>query len=139
MRFGLVDHAYLCFHSAEPPRDVEWTAFIDDITEKGDEFEEMLVFSFGGAPTVVQQRQVASLWQGRRRGPRIALVTPSAVARAASAALNWLLRQPIKTFTPTELGTCLTYLELTLSQREEMTSKLREWCRELGIPFTPPG
>lgn len=139
MRFGLVDHAYLCFHTSEPPSHVEWTAFIDDITAKGDQFDELLVFSFGGAPSVVQQRQVASLWQDRGRGPRIALVTPSAVARAASVALNWLLRNPIKTFTPAELGTSFTYLELTLSQREELTGKLREWCRELGIPYTPPG
>lgn len=133
MKCGLLDRIYLCFHTAASPDDAEWSAYVEDMAKSADRFDVMLVFSAGGGPTGPQRRAVAALWQVRGRMPRIALVTPSAVVRRAGTALNWVLRQPIKTFTPKELDASLIYLGLDEEQRDGVKAKLAEWCSDLGL------
>lgn len=133
MRYGLADRVYVCFHNAQAPSDAEWGAYVEDMAKCADNFNVMLVFSLGGGPSGPQRRSVAALWQVRGRMPKIALVTPSAIARAAGTTLNWVLRQPIKSFTPKELETSLAYLDLNEAQRGSLKRKLDEYGKELGV------
>ncbi len=118
-------------HTALPPSDAEWDGVLEYYT--GTEAVDpllTLVYSAGGAPNASQRARLNVVLGARRA--RIAVLTPSALARAAGTAVS-LFRPDVHVFGPHELGPALEHLGVSGEQAAEVRVVLSELKEELDI------
>lgn len=64
--------------------------------------------------------------------PRVSVMTPSKLARAAGAALRWF-NPKLRVFNPDEMDAALLHLEVSAEEGAWLTTNLREIKIEMGI------
>jgi hypothetical protein len=89
-----------------------------------------LVYTQGAAPNAAQRARLNEKL-GKRR-VRIAVLTPSALARAAGTAVHWF-RPEVRIFRPSETDAAIKHLEVTPDVAFELSSALREMKHEMGV------
>lgn len=117
-------------HTAAPPDDEEWDEVLKFYeTTRPERKVCTLVYTEGGAPNAAQRARLnASLGPG----VRIAVLTSSAIARAAGTAVTWF-RPHVRVFGPKDLQGAMDHLELPPDNRQEIGDALQELKRSLGI------
>jgi hypothetical protein len=115
-------------HSAAPPADDEWNRMIDESDPDGP--MRALVYTAGGAPNAAQRAKLTALYGTRPLA--VAVLTNSALARAAGTALRWF-RPELRMFSPSELAAALDHLGAVEPDRGEILRVLQELKIELGL------
>ncbi len=126
-----VRNVLIYVHTAAPPNDEEWDEVLS-FYEAGTREQKVctLVYTEGGAPNAAQRARLNA-----RLGPglvRIAVLTSSAIARAAGTAVTWF-RPHVRVFGPNDLQGAMDHLELSPEGRQEVGEALQELKRSLGI------
>jgi hypothetical protein len=131
MAKAITGRLIVCVHSADAPSDAEWDVILGMFGAAADlRMVRVLVFTLGGAPNARQRSKLNSLVGSER--PRIAVLTPSAIARAAGTAISWFI-PTLKMFDTDELDSALGHLDATRLDRDALTRTLSELRRELGV------
>src|SRR2546430_6777218 len=101
---------YVVFvHSHESPDDGEWSRLLEVFRQLPDLRRiRVLVFTYGGAPNARQRALLNDVLKDAR--PPVAVITPSALARAAGTAIGWF-NPRIPTFAPQEVHRAPQYLD----------------------------
>jgi hypothetical protein len=115
-------------HTNEAPPDDQWDALLDFYRTQ--RTLRVLVYTEGGAPTAAQRVRLNAVLKGREA--LVAILTSSALARAAGAALRWF-RPEIRIFSPAELEGALDYLGAAGSDRADLARALDELKGKLGL------
>jgi hypothetical protein len=125
LRSGLM----LAVYGADTPGSAEWKEYCSVMSTMG-ETDNMLIFSAGGGPNLMQRRDLEQI-TNRLRGS-VAVVTASRVARGIVTAISWLKKE-IKAFNPEQRQDAFTFLHLTPPQAEEALSMAIKLSKELGV------
>ncbi len=119
----------LCVHTAEAPSDAEWDRILALFRAAPDLRQtRVLVYTPGGAPDARQRSKLSAIVGAAK--PRIAVLTPSAMARAAGTAISWFIPS-IKMYEPDALDRALDHLDATRAERDVLTRALADLRREL--------
>ena len=116
-------------HSDAAPADEDWDAVLDRYRVQRS--LRVLVYTQNGAPTAAQRVRLNAVLKGKEAV--VAVLTSSALARAAGAALRWF-RPEIRIFAPSELEAALDYIGATGSERVELARTLNELKGKPGLP-----
>jgi hypothetical protein len=118
-------------HGITAPTDEEWDGVLE-VLERTGELNEVrtLVHTAGAAPTVLQRGKMNDLLRGRQ--PRIAVLTPSKLARAAGVALRWF-NPRVRVFDAHELDEATLHLEVTPDESATLKAMLASAKAELGL------
>ena len=127
----LVGSMFVCAHSVDDPLDPEWDAALDSFRNVIAIADlRVLVHTDGGAPNVTQRARLMAALRGRK--VPTAVMTASAVARAAGVAVSWF--QPLlRVFEPSEVDAVFEHLKAEGSERAEALRVLSELRSELVV------
>jgi hypothetical protein len=134
MACAVVGTLILSVHTAEPPTNEEWSAYIAEIeglmTRVGMERMRSLVFTDGGGPSFSQRQQVNQLLKGR--SAPAAVVTTNAFVRGIVTALA-VFNPQIKAFRPEAVGEAFRYLNISETESKIVWRTVAKLQAELGI------
>ncbi len=131
MRMQQRDRLFVFAHGRTPPTDEEWDVVLEAYSTVPDLNEaRSLIYTDGAAPTVLQRGKLNDLLMGRQ--PRIAVLTPSKLARAAGAALRWF-NPRFRVFNPTDYDGAMSHLEVTRDEATSLMSMLASAKADLGL------
>ena len=102
-------------HSASAPTDAEWDQWLDRMSYS--DWDRLLVWSRGGAPTARQRAATAEFWRGRTPHP-MAVVTASRIVRGAVTAFSWLLGNRAAAFDPSRYVDAMDFLGIPTAEQE---------------------
>jgi len=123
---------FVFVHSNEDPSDREWDQLIQVYRKASDPKDiRSLVFTEGGSPNARQRVSLNQLFGATK--PVIALITASALARAAGTAISWF-NPRVRMFSPEEVERALDHLGATQAERPELVSALKELRAALREP-----
>jgi hypothetical protein len=121
----------LCLHAEQSPADEDWNHILDLFRAVPDlDQGKVLVLTLGGAPDARQRARLNTVVGDKK--PRIAVLTPSALARAAGTAISWFI-PTLKMFDVQHLERALDHLDVNRLDRETLSRGLAEGRRDLGI------
>lgn len=118
-------------HGKEAPSDVEWDELlalfraVPDITRA-----RVLVFTLGGAPDARQRAKLHQLLGETK--PPIAVLTPSALARAAGTAISWF-NPRLRVFDPDDVERALDHLDAVRADRQALIHAMGDLRREMHV------
>ena len=115
-------------HPDRPPSDADWDSLLADYAVQA--MVRVLVYTEGGAPNAAQLVRLTGTL--KRRESLIAVLTHSALARAAGMALSWF-RPDIRILGPTAVDAALDYLGATGAERADLVRTLAELKADLGM------
>lgn len=126
-----VRNVLIYVHTAAAPDDHDWDQVLS-FYEGGSSDQKVctLVYTEGGAPNAAQRARLNA-----RLGSdvvRIAVLTSSAVARAAGTAVTWF-RPHVRVFRPHDEEGAMDHLQLSPEGRQEVRETLQDMKRSLGI------
>jgi hypothetical protein len=130
-----VGRLFVVVHSETSPTDVEWDAQIRTFTA-GRGPIRILVHTEGGAPNAAQRGRLTALLKGRDLA--VAVLTNSALARAAGVALRWI-RPQLRLFAPSEIERALDYVGSAGQERADVRAALDDLKAKLNPPRTRTG
>ncbi len=117
-------------HGTQAPTDDEWDEVLQFYRGKPETASfRSLVYTAGGAPNATQRARLREL--GQRRA-RIAVLTASAVARAAGVAVAWF-NPLIKIYGLKDTQKALDHLDVPPAHRQELLRVITELQGSLGI------
>jgi hypothetical protein len=121
----------VCVHTADAPADDEWNQILGLFRAVPDlQKGRVLVSTLGGAPDARQRARLNAVVGDAK--PRIAVLTPSALARAAGTAISWFI-PTLRMFELDALQPALDHLDVSRVDREALTRGLDEAKKELGL------
>jgi len=125
-------------HATEPPTDSEWEALLDLFRLAAQEGGRLrtLVYTEGGAPNARQRAHLNEVLAGLK--PRVAILTPSAAARAVGVAISWF-NPDLRVFAGDELSRALDHLDVNQGERRILTQALTELRLQNSKSSYPPG
>jgi hypothetical protein len=118
-------------HGTEAPSETEWDELlalfraVPDITRV-----RVLVFTLGGAPDARQRARLNQILAETK--PPIAVLTPSALARAAGTAISWF-NPRLRVFDPDDIERALDHLDAVRADRQALVRAVAELRREMHI------
>jgi hypothetical protein len=117
-------------HGSQDPTDEEWGATLE-LYRRTPEHSSIrcLVYSSGGAPNVKQRARLREVGQSRAR---IAVLTASAVVRAAGVAVSWF-NPKIKIYGLRDIENALDHLEVPVLERSDVRQALEELKNEMRL------
>ncbi len=124
--------AYVLFaHTQDAPLDDEWDDGLEFFKTAPDPAAtRTLVYTAGGAPSAAQRARL-KVALGSRKLP-MAVLTPSALARAAGAAISWFNPQ-FRVFGADDVDLALDHLGVSGNDRDLLRQTLREMRAELSL------
>jgi hypothetical protein len=126
-----VHNVIVYVHTAAPPTEDDWDGVLGYYQDALDEKElRTLVYTDGAAPSASQRARLNAVLGPRR--VRIAVLTPSALARAAGTAIGWF-RPEVRVFGATDLGKAMEHLSVAGDVAAEVGRALDQLKQELGI------
>ncbi|MDX2052561.1 MAG: hypothetical protein SFV15_09235 [Polyangiaceae bacterium] len=126
----------LVMHSGNSPADDEWADLVRAFRESDLKNLRILVFTYGGAPSARQRAAINNVL--RDHEPRIAIMTPSAFARAVGTAMTWF-NPHMALFGPDQLSEAMKHLGSPEHDRPRLRLVLSELERELErLSGAPP-
>lgn len=118
-------------HGPGAPTNLEWQRFLRDaVDQRTGSHWRNLVVSYGGRPDGEQRKLLADMLKGR--AAPTAIMTSSAIVRAAVAAMSFFNRQ-MKAFALDDFEGAASYLELTADERAKAQRLRAELTQELGL------
>jgi hypothetical protein len=126
-----VQNVLVYAHGAKAPSDEEWNGVLA-MYDEAHAVERLcaLVYTDGAAPNAAQRARLNAKLGPRR--VRIAVLTSSALARAAGTAVNWF-RPDVCIFGPTDIAGALRHLDVPPEVAPELTLVLQELKYEVGV------
>jgi hypothetical protein len=113
LAYGMTAECMILAGAVQPYADDEWERCIASVEEyaRVTRRPRLLVVTDGSGPTIKQRRSLDVLLDVHRNTARVAVLTPSTVARGIVTALSWFW--PIyRSFPPDDLAGALSFLEL---------------------------
>lgn len=110
-------------HGTVPPTDAEWDRAMELYRRVGIARGRMLVWTEGAAPNAAQRAKLGKV-AGEAKPP-IAVLTDSALARAAGTAISWFNPQ-LRAFPRTSIEPALDHLGLSGKERDDARTALAE-------------
>jgi hypothetical protein len=134
MAFVMMGRLSVVVHTAIPPTEQEWGAWLDAVraTPIGPEGIRNLVYSLGGGPSASQRGGAIDLMKDHPH--RTAIITTSAVVRGIVTAVSWFLKG-MKVYPPSQFDRAFEFLEVGQDEREVVRSKIRGLCDALAIAY----
>ncbi|NUP05419.1 MAG: hypothetical protein HOW73_05090 [Polyangiaceae bacterium] len=126
MRFEQFGDTVAMVHTADPPSDEEWDAYL--ASQRAHWSARVLVFTEGGGPTTLQRGRLNDALAGRI--VKTAVVSSSAVIRGIVTALSWF-NPGIKSFLPNEASAALRYLGVAVEDQAGLMQKVTRLSKEL--------
>ena len=127
----VVGHILVFVHGSEAPSDAEWDEALVLFRAVPDVARiRVLVFSNGGAPDARQRARLHTAL-GKTKAT-IAVVTPSALARAAGTAIAWFV-PGLRVFEPDDIERAFDHLDAAHAERPVLTRVLAELRREMRV------
>jgi hypothetical protein len=119
----------VCVHSEAAPSDEEWEGILRLFTAAVERGRlAVIVHTKGGAPNARQRARLNEILRGGT--PRIAVMSSSAVVRAAATAISWF--NPLfRLFPPEGVEAALDHLEIKGLERESVSRALVELKSDL--------
>jgi len=118
-------------HTAQPPSDTEWKAYIDGVASSDLQTLRSIVFTDGGAPNSAQRKTINDVLEGRPV-PGI-VVSPNAMVRGVVTALAWF-NPGIRAFSPDHFDDAVAYLELSPAEIETVWETIEKLRVQLDDP-----
>lgn len=119
-------------HGAAAPSDEEWESVLALYDLAPIETVCTLVYTQGAAPNAAQRARLNAKLGPRR--VRIAVLTPSALARAAGTAVHWF-RPEVCIFAPNNVASAIAHLEVSAEVARALPGVLRDLMQEVGAVY----
>lgn len=110
-----------------PPSDEEWADYVETTSALGDAGHRTVVFTAGGSPTTLQQRELMSS-DASQDDVRLAIVHGG-----AGTVSRWWRDTPTRAFTPDQLDEAFGFLDLSSHERTRVMLLARRFARELKL------
>ena len=131
MTSKVVGHILVFVHASESPSDPEWDEALVLLRAVPDVARiRVLVFSSGGAPDARQRARLRTAL-GKTKAT-IAVLTPSALARAAATAIAWFI-PGLRVFDPDDIERAFDHLDAARAERPALTRTLAELRRDMHV------
>ncbi|HET9959926.1 MAG TPA: hypothetical protein VFQ61_35785 [Polyangiaceae bacterium] len=131
-----VGNVVIYVHTSEPPSDEEWDRVLSFYEGAASTLEpKILVYTEGSAPNAAQRARLNGVF-GKRR-VLLAILTSSALARAAGTAVHWF-RPEVRVFGAREFPKAAMHLGLTPAEATAIESALNELKGELQLGAPAP-
>jgi hypothetical protein len=126
-----VHNVLVYVHGAAAPSDDEWNSVLA-LYDESPPAQPLctLVYTAGAAPNAAQRAQLTAKLGARR--VRIAVLTPSPIARAAGTAVHWF-RPEVRVFGDNDASDALEHLAVPADVARDVIRVLRELMQEVGI------
>jgi hypothetical protein len=124
-----VEDFHVGVHTATTPSAEEWDAMVADLKTR--KMSGSLIYTLGGSPSAKQRKQLRDTIG--ERAIYTAVLTDSAIARAAIVALNLFMRNPVHPFPPDELEQALQYTKAPPRLWTELKKALHSLKLQLNI------
>jgi hypothetical protein len=122
--YEVVGDLCVLVHSEEQPSSADWTDYLAFLREKASPVSpRCLVVTDGVAPTPTQRAGLNDLVIAFGKPVPTAVITHSPVARAAVALLGWF-NSGIRSFSPNELSSALSFLDIEQARRAEVLERV---------------
>jgi hypothetical protein len=129
MTFAAEGESMIVLHTATPPSDDEWAAWISALRKLPRRRLKLLIFTDGGAPNTLQRGTFLDHLADAQ--PPIAFVSNVPAVRGVVTALSWFNRN-VKLFSPAQLREAFAHLNLTEEQGRALFSTAQRATAELG-------
>jgi hypothetical protein len=119
-------------NSADAILDADWDQFLGAVKSVGADTQQVnvLVYAAGAGPNAMQRARMNIV--AKSHAIRIAVVTESAVARAAIMAVGWTARVSAKGFSPTDIEGAFNYLGVPNPMRPRLQASLNSVRASIG-------
>jgi hypothetical protein len=124
-----VEGFIITVHTEQAPSSQERTTMVSD--PRLASYTGALIYTLGGSPGALQRKQLRDAISSKETCA--AVLTSSAIARAAITALNLFTRNAIRAFAPSDLEQALTHLKAPESLRPQLKTALAQLKQELQI------
>jgi hypothetical protein len=118
-------------HTAEPPTDVDWDAYLGAVERAGD-IRGILVYSLSVGPTSSQRARSVEATKKSSRPLKMAIMTGSRLTQGVVTALSWALGNNIRAFSSRDFDKAIEYLELSTEERVTAKVVLKQLARMAG-------
>lgn len=126
-----VENVLVYAHGSAAPSDDEWDSVLALYDEPGTSQQLCtLVYTAGAAPNAAQRARLNAKLGPKR--VRIAVLTPSTLARAAGTAVHWF-RPEVCIFGPTNVDGAIAHLGVGDDVGRRLITVLRELMQEVGV------
>jgi hypothetical protein len=131
MTWKVVGHILVFVHGPDSPSDGEWDEAMVLFRAVPDVARiRVLVFTGGGAPDARQRAKLHTAL-GKTKAT-IAVLTPSALARAAGTAIAWF-NPGLRVFDPDDIERAFDHLDAARAERPVLSRTLAELRREMHV------
>ena len=131
MAFATVGNVIVALHTANPPSEAEWAAYIAAVKTVDLREIRAIAFTDGGAPNSAQRKALNEALKNRAC-PGV-VVSASTMVRSVVTALSWF-NPLVKAFSPDRAADAYRYLNLTPAEIQAV----REQVRVLHARFSTP-
>jgi hypothetical protein len=125
-QWKIVQGIHVSAFGVNPPSNEEWNAMINGFIANQSQITGVLVYTAGGAPNALQRKRSRDI----SNMPKTALLTDSALARAAMTALNLFIKS-FKAFAPNDLNGAFEYLAVPPDSQDAIKQTLSALQQEL--------
>jgi hypothetical protein len=140
MAISLVGDVVIAVHTANPPSDDEWQAYLKMILQagkaQGGDMSKIrsLVVTEGGGPNAAQRRELTDALQkmSRWKDTPAAVVSTSPVVRGIVTVLSWF-NLNIKPFSPDKIEDAFQSLHLSPSETPKIVTTIKAMRASLGL------
>lgn len=129
----LASGIYATVHTEAAPSDGEWSAMVEELSQKSAQVRSVFVYTAGGAPTARQRKELGEMWAKQGNNPP-AVVVMRGFLLAVITALNWFLKNPIRAFPPSDFERAIDCVVRGQEERAELLLYLERTCTQLRVP-----
>ncbi len=130
--YALIDDIYLTVQGAERLADEDWDAYMMHRAQHVARIRKLLVISHGARPNSAQRTRIRKLLASGHQ-PKVAIVTPSQLARNTAGLLSWFLKEKLGVFLPHELDSAFAFLGASAAQVEQLRKAIAEFEAQLDL------
>jgi hypothetical protein len=123
LAYELAGNLCILVHGEQAPSNADWSGYLAFLREATVASPRFLVVTDDVAPTPTQRAGLNELVIARGKPVPTAVMTHSAVARAAVTVLGWF-NSAIRAFAPNELSAALSYLDIEPARRAEVLERI---------------
>ena len=125
---------FIFFHTSTAPSDEEWDSVLD-LYRKAPDISRVRTFVYteGAAPNAAQRARLNAVLRDTK--PRMAVVTPSQLARVVGTAIRWF-NPSFHVFAPSEIDQAFLHLGASSEERRGIERTLAELKSEVSDAIT---
>jgi hypothetical protein len=129
MTFAMDGDIMIVLHTATPPSELEWSAWLSALRLLPKQRLKLLIFTDGGVPNTLQRGTFLDVLADSQ--PAIAVVSNAPAVRGVVTAISWFNKN-VKLFAPSNLADAFAHLGVNAERGRALFSTAQRATAQLG-------